>query len=114
MVKLQNLDLYRNKLVRASINRFLGSKRYILYVAQTQKKTFVMWNNLSNPKKVEAIQTYIGCLREKGMFKILAVTTSIVNTIEEGEKLFDDIKFIQDEGVSLGMLELSLKGNTKE
>lgn len=68
-----------------------------------------MWNNLTNEKKIEAIHTYMGCLRERGMFRIMAVTIQLVSTVEEAEKLFDDIKFIQDEGVSLGMLELSLK-----
>ena len=68
-----------------------------------------MWNKLSNQKKIEAIHTYIGCLREKGIFKVLAVTTQLVSTVEEGEELFNDVKFIQDEGVSLGMLEMSLK-----
>lgn len=72
-----------------------------------------MWNNLEIPQRITALQSFAACLRDKTMFGIMTVTTGLVKDLDEADKLFNDLKFIQDEGYSLGMLEVSLSSQLK-
>ena len=73
-----------------------------------------MWNTLTKEQKIIALQSFAASLRNRTIFGIMCVTTSLVDNMDNADKLFNDIKFIQDEGYSLGMIEMQFQQELKQ